>query len=263
MNIDVSVILPLKSQMSRNFDELFSKAINSISEQTTKINELVIVYSNEESLVNFIENYDFGDIKVKKILFNGESNYSNQINKGVSEASSTWVSFFEFDDEYSKIWFKNVKKYIDIYNDIDAFMPIVVDVDDKGVFVGFTNEATFATSINQEMGYLNNEILHNYQNFQTSGMVIKKDVFESTGGFKTNFKLTFTYEFLLRLTHNGNKILTIPKIGYKHMNLREGSLFWNYKFGDKILTPNEVKFWVDTAKKEYFFKNQRDINYVE
>ena len=129
-----------------------------------------------------------------------------------------------------------------------------------GVFVGFTNEATFASNISQEMGYLSTETLLNYQNFQISGMVVKKEVFENVGGLKGNFKLTFGYEFLLRLT-NGHKVLTIPKIGYKHTNMREGSIFWNYKNGDSKLTPDEVKFWVESAKKEYFYTNQREINY--
>jgi hypothetical protein len=83
-------------------------------------------------------------------------------------------TILEFDDEFSKIWFKNVKKYSEIYNDVDAFMPIVVDVDNKSVFAGFTNEATFAANFSQEMGTLTNETLLNYQNFQTSGMVFKK-----------------------------------------------------------------------------------------
>jgi hypothetical protein len=55
--------------------------------------------------------------------------------------------------------------------------------------------------------------------------------------------------------------MSIPRIGYKHMNLREGSIFWNYKNGDSIITPNEVKFWVDAAKKEYFFIHDRAIKY--
>ena len=55
--------------------------------------------------------------------------------------------------------------------------------------------------------------------------------------------------------------MTIPRIGYKHMNMREGSLFWNYKYGEKGMTENEIKFWIDSAKKEYFFTNQRDIKY--
>ena len=46
-----------------------------------------------------------------------------------------------------------------IYGDVDAFLPIVVDVNDKGVFVGFTNEATFAANFTSEMGILTNETL--------------------------------------------------------------------------------------------------------
>ena len=92
-------------------------------------------------------------------------------------------------------------------------------------------------------------------------MVIRKDLFVENGMIKSNFKLTFGYEFLLRMTQNSVKFMTIPKIGYKHMNLREGSIFWNYKNGDDVITPDEVKFWVESAKKEFFFINDRAIKY--
>ena len=55
--------------------------------------------------------------------------------------------------------------------------------------------------------------------------------------------------------------MTIPRLGYKHTNLREGSIFWNYKFGDNKITDDEVRFWLDTAKKEYFFTVDRNIKY--
>jgi hypothetical protein len=64
------------------------------------------------------------------------------------------------------------------------------------MFVGFTNEATFAASLNSEIGYLTNDVLMAYQNFQSSGMVIKNQYLEN-GGFKPSMKLTFVYEFLL------------------------------------------------------------------
>ena len=152
-------------------------------------------------------------------------------------------------------------KYSEIYPDVDAFLPIVVDTDNKGTFAGFTNEATFAANFTQEMGYLNNETLLDYQNFQTAGMVIKKEKFVDFGGFKPSIKLTYVYEFLLRMTYNSLRIMTIPKLGYKHTSMREGSIFWNYKNGDDIMSENEVKFWISTAKKEYFFKDDRNINY--
>jgi hypothetical protein len=94
-------------------------------------------------------------------------------------------------------------------------------------------------------------------------MVVKKSILDNFGGFKKSMKLTFVYEFLLRLTYNSARIMTIPRLGYKHVNMRESSLFWSYKNGNNILTDNEVKFWIDTAKKEYFFTNDRDIKYEE
>jgi hypothetical protein len=45
------------------------------------------------------------------------------------------------------------------------------------------------------------------------------------------------------------------------MNMREGSIFWNYKYGEDKLVEDEVKFWIDSARKEYLFTTQREINY--
>jgi hypothetical protein len=258
---DVSVILPIKTSKVRDFDEYFKKSIESLRGQKTEINELIIVHTNETSLVEYLNDFDFGDLTVVKLEWTKEPNYSSQINYGVRSAKSTWVSLFEFDDEYSSIWFKNVLKYSEAYPDTQVFLPIVIDVDQNTNFAGFTNEATFAANFTSEMGILTNETLMEYQNFQTSGMVIKKDSFIDFGLLKPSFKLTFGYELFLRLTYNSIRVMSIPRIGYKHMNLREGSIFWNYKNGDEAITPDEVKFWVESAKKEFFFINDRAIKY--
>jgi GT2 family glycosyltransferase len=261
--LDLSIILPIKTNLVKDFTELFNKSIESIQLQSVKPKELIIVHSDEEKLIDFLNSYNFGELNVKKIKFNGEPNFSSQVNLGIEKSSTKWISILEFDDEYAKIWFKNAKSYTEVYPDVDAFLPIVVDVDNKMVFAGFTNEMTFAANFSQEMGILTNETLMNYQNFQTSGMIIKKSVLEDYGGFKKSIKLTFGYELLLRMTYNSVKIMTIPKIGYKHMNLREGSIFWDYKNGNDRLTENEVKFWLDSAKKEYFFNEDRNIKYSQ
>ena len=258
---NVSVILPIKSSKTLNFDDYFNKAIQSIKNQKLGINELVIVHTNETSLVEYLNSYDFGDINVVKHEWTKDASYAQQVNYGVRSSKSEWVSLFEFDDEYSSIWFKNVKLYTESYPEYDAFLPIVVDTTDKELFAGFTNEATFAANFSSEMGILTNETLQTYQNFQPSGMVIKKEKFIDYGLIKPSIKLTFGYELFLRLTHNSVKIMSIPKIGYKHTNLREGSIFWNYKNGEEVLTDDEVKFWIDSAKKEYFFINDRAIKY--
>ena len=258
----ISVILPVSSSFAKDFSEFFEKAIESIKKQTSPIDELVLVHTNEEKLMSFINNFDFGGLNVKKIQNDSENtDFQSQVNLGISNATSEWVSILEFDDEYSNIWFKNSLKYMDIYKDVDAFLPIVVDIDEKFVFAGFTNEATFASNISSEMGILTNETLQNFQNFQISGMVFKKEKYQEVGGLKSNIKLTFGYELFLRLTYNSVRIMSIPRIGYKHMNLREGSIFWNYKNGENKISEDEARFWIESAKTEYFFTVERDINY--
>jgi glycosyltransferase involved in cell wall biosynthesis len=258
---DVSVILPVKSGKSNGFTEYFEKCIESLKIQKMGFTELIIVHTTETYLVDYLKGFDFGDINVRLVSWEKEPNYASQVNHGARESKSEWVTFFEIDDEYSSIWFKNVDMYSKAYPDTQVFLPIVVDTDAQGKFAGFTNEATFAANFTPEMGVLTNETLHDYQNFQTSGMVIKKSSFLDFGLFKPSFKLTFGYELLLRLTHNSIKVMSIPRIGYKHTNLRDGSIFWNYKNGENILTEEEVKFWIDSAKKEYFFIHDRAIKF--
>jgi len=258
---DISVILPVESSKHKNFNELFTNSIVSIKNQSVQPKELVLVHTNEESLVSYLNDFDFSGLTVNMVENKGNSDFASQMNLGVENATSEWVSFLEFDDEYASIWFKNVQEYITAHSEVKAFLSLVVDVDDKGTFAGFTNEATFAASMNTEIGYLTNEVLLDYQNFQTAGMVVRKDTYQELGGFKPSIKLTFVYEFLLRLTYNSTKIMTIPRIGYKHLNMREGSIFWSYKNGEQKVTEDEVRFWLESAKKEHFFTEDRNIKY--
>ena len=65
----------------------------------------------------------------------------------------------------------------------------------------------------EDLGYLDNNTLLKYQNFQVSGMIMKKDKYEEIGGLKPSFRLTFNYEFLLRATYNDAVIMTSLKWG--------------------------------------------------
>ena len=190
----------------------------------------------------------------------GLTDFASQVNLGVSVAKSDWVSFLEYDDEYAKIWFKNVIEYRKAHEDIDIFMPIIVDVDSNSTFIGFTNEAVWANGFSQELGKLDDDALLAYQNFNIDGMVIRKSTYTDFGGFKPSIKLTFIYEFLLRMTFKAAKIMVIPRFGYKHINQRLGSLFATYK---QTMNPLEARWWLSTAKKERYFPKDRNITYEE
>ncbi len=162
---DVSVILPINSSKQRDFDILLNRAIKSLQIQLTDINELVIVHTDEDGLKTKLEEYDYSGLTVNLVENTGNFDFSTQVNLGVENAKSKWVSILEFDDEYSSIWFKNVERFVNAYPEVDAFLPLVVDTDEKGMFVGFTNEATFAASLNSEIGYLTNDVLMTYHGY--------------------------------------------------------------------------------------------------
>src|SRR5690606_5954352 len=136
--------------------------------------------------------FDYGDIKdiVTVIGNDGETDFASQFNLGVENAKSTWVSLLEFDDEFSRIWVKNVIQYMEVYSDIDMFLPIIVDVNERGEFLGLSNEAVWAAEFSDEMGVLDESALLAYQNFNIDGMVIKKETYQDMGGIKTSMKLT-------------------------------------------------------------------------
>jgi GT2 family glycosyltransferase len=256
---NISVIIPVH-ELNDETKKLYSNAVQSVIEQTTQPDELIIVVPKNSDVSKYVTNFDYGDFKKSVTIAenDGETDFSSQVNYGVSVSKSEWVSVLEFDDEYAKIWLKNVVNYREKHKDVELFLPIVVDVDSNSQFIGFTNEAVWANGFAQELGKLDDDALSAYQNFNIDGMVIKKSVYQELGGFKTNIKLTFIYEFLLRMTFKAVNIMVIPRFGYKHVNQRNGSLFSSYK---ETLDPVEARWWLAQAKKERYFQTDRQITY--
>jgi hypothetical protein len=260
-NTNISVILPVH-ELNEETKILFNNSIQSVADQIVRPDELVIVVPKDSEVASYVKSLDFGDLKsIVTIAENeGETDFASQTNYGVSVAKSDWVSFLEYDDEYSKIWFSNVVKYREAHTDVEIFMPIIVDVDANKQFIGLTNEAVWAQSFSDELGILDNNALLTYQNFNIDGIVIKKSLINDFGGFKPSIKLTFIYEFLLRMTFKAVRTMVIPRFGYMHMNQRNGSLFSSYK---ETLNPTEAKWWLAQAKKEYYFAKDRNTTYQQ
>ena len=97
-NLDVSVILPINSSKQKGFVELFERCVKSLNGQLMGINELVIVHSGESALKGILESYDFSGLTVNWVQNDGETDFATQVNLGVENAKSKWVSIFEFDD---------------------------------------------------------------------------------------------------------------------------------------------------------------------
>lgn len=257
--INISVIMPVH-ELNEITKPLLNNAIKSVELQKVLPDELLIVVPKGSDALTYIKTIDFGKITsmVQIVENEGETDFASQVNLGVSKAKSEWISFLEFDDEYANIWFKNVVEYRKAHENVGLFMPIVVDTDSNGNFIGFTNEAVWANSFSDELGVLDLNALLTYQNFNIDGIVIKKSLYEEFGGFKPSIKLTFIYEFLLRMTFKDVRVMVIPRFGYKHVNQRPSSLFDTYR---ETMDPVEAKWWLSQAKKEYYFDKDRKITY--
>jgi len=97
-----------------------------------------------------------------------------------------------------------------------------------------------------------------------SGGIFKTEDYLESGGLKSDIKLYFNYEFLLRFINDDFKTMVIPKLGYKHLTDREGSLFKSYTDPVKGIKREEAIFFKNAAKKEYFFNPNiitRNIKY--
>ena len=257
----ITIIIPIH-RLDYDYELMLIKAIKSVE----PFYEDVILYIiHPNSIYGDLEKIDLGQKLEIKLIPNAlKTDFCSQINKGILNCKTEWFSILEVDDEYRPVWLRSMTEYVTEYPDVDVFLPIVRDVNIAGEFLGFTNEANWAYGFTENQGFLDNNVLLEFQNYQTSGALYRTEVIKDKGLFKDKFKLTFSYELFLRLTHNGIKIMTVPRIGYQHTNFREDSLFWNYRNDEKTkLSEKEVKFWIESAKKEYFFTNNREINYVE
>ena len=256
-----TVILPI-----HKIDELYSEMlVNSINSVQDFHNDVLLKIVCPSDVKTEIEKLDLGQkLQISYLVNNGNTDFCSQVNLGVENCETEWFTILEVDDEFKPNWLKTVNEYTNQYTDVDVFLSIVKDVNVEGEFVSFTNESVWAYGFSDVQGYLDNGVLLEFENYQTSGGLYRTKVAKEQGFFKDNIKLTFSYELLLRLTHNNVKIMSIPKVGYQHVNFREDSLFFNLKNDETSkLTEKEVRFWMDTAKKEFFFKNKRDVNYTE
>lgn len=262
MSSNITVIIPVH-EYNDIVSSYLDKAIKSILEQkeTKDFPEILIVspVTIEKDVNGYIKNLK-NELNVKLVSNENEANYQTQVNEAIKNVNTEYFSVLEYDDEYSTTYFKNLKKYIDSYNNIDIFMPIIIEVNNENQGLKFTNEIIWSQQFvgeNGEMGFLNQNVLKQFSDFKLSGAVIKKTEFENIGKYKSKIKLTFMYELLLRALNNGCKIFTIPKIGYKHLATREGSLFDSYM---KNMSMNERKFWFDVAIRESNFMADREID---
>lgn len=244
---NITIIVPIHEYNDLN-KKLLTNALKSIP------NGISTMLMCNENIFDSV-NSDFSKKNINVISSTGSS-FVELVNDGVNHTETDWFSILEFDDEYTPIWFKNFEKYKEFNPDVSVFIPLtdLFDFNEKR-FIGYGNEAVWASSFSNEIGFIDNDCLQNFFDFYLTGSIFNTNDWKDVGGLKNSMKLTFWYEYLLRATYNGKKIFVIPRIGYVHNLNREGSLINTYS---STISEKESQQLIDLAKQEYFFKTDRN-----
>ncbi len=247
---DITVIIPVHEH-NDFVKSLLNRAIVSVPSEY----KIVISTSLEVDFSYLTEEYS----NVNILTNSAKNDFCSLVNYAVNEIDTKWFSILEFDDEYTNIWFNNVEKYIEYNPEVSVFIPLEELIDfNQNKFIGYGNEAPWASSFSNEIGYIDNDCLQQYFDFYLTGAIFNTEDWKTYGGLKPSIKISFWYEFLLRITNKGKKVFVIPKLGYKHYVDRENSLYDIYR---KTIDEKESTWYFELAKQECFYIQDRNKTY--
>lgn len=258
----VTYILPI-----HKFDDevasFVKNALESVVNIETDTEDRLIVVGPKSAIDKVNDIYKSLNGKLNVLLLENEetTDYFSQVNKAAAQCVTPYFSIIEFDDTYKPYWKKCALNYAK--NGASVLIPINELVSD-GNFVSFGNEiswsASFAENEQTSLGILTEKELSVYMDFFLNGSFFKTEDFISIGGFKPSLEIASHYEYLLRANYKNQKIFVVPKIGYTHTVNRVGS-YSNVEYSN--LSEKKGRWLIETARKEYFFKEDRNKQFEE
>lgn len=257
---DISFIIPLH-KFDQEVETYLTKALNSVIENrnTKKTTVIFVGPSDVINRANIVLEC-LNSKLTSKLVTNYDTDFCTQVNEGVLKCTTPLFSVLEYDDVYHPKWMTEVEKYKTANKISTVLMPLNVLNDVNGKFVSFANEIALSNSFSNEQGVIDIDCLNDYMDFNVTGAVIYTEAFIALGGLKPSLKIAAWYEFLLRALQNGYTVKVVPRIGYYHTIDREGSYMVTLP---ETLKEGEGEWLINTAKQEYFFKEDRNRTYED
>jgi hypothetical protein len=258
---NTTILIPIHELNEVN-KPYFQECIKGLSTQKDKnFNVLFISPENLTETISEIAKSSLEGITFECLTNPGLTDYTSQINEGVKNVKTAYFSIVQMDDVVFPNHTLNINKYISAYPNVDVFVPLTYEVDTEDSPLGFSNESVWAINSMKKFGYfdLKGAKEHLFYNYNINCLTMKTECYTQTGGLKRNMKRFQDYEHLLRMLNLGKSIFVIPKISYKHVNGVKGSIMES----QTNMSEQEKKFWLQMAKKEYFFDFDRELNFIE
>lgn len=206
MNNIVTVIIPTYGGA-----DYLHRCVDSVLNQTYKYIEIIVVDDNGVGTINQIETSKkmqkyASDNRIKYICHKKNKNGSAARNTGVKNASGKYIALLDDDDVFNVNKIERQVKLLDSLSDDYAFVYCSHEIYRDGVKVQ-TIHATHS-------GNLFFEKVSGKFSIQTSGILIKKNIYIEVGGFDESFRRHQDWEFIERVMFK-YKIMADDFIGYK------------------------------------------------
>jgi GT2 family glycosyltransferase len=237
-------------------------AVNSIRHQTYPHWQLLLVNdgSTEVGTREFLDNLD--DPKITKIQLTRSVGISIATQTGIDAAHGEFIALMDHDDMLAP----------------DALEKVAKVIQEHRSDVIYTDETTFSDRTQEKQnGYLglphlkpaySPDLLLSH-NYITHLLVIRKEVIERAGGFRSEFDGAQDYDLLLRVTEQTDKIFHLPEPLYhwrqsaQSTSLDTGAKPLAHLRGQKALLETlerrKIPGEVLTANAPHFFRVRREI----
>ncbi len=224
------------------------------------------------------------DEPITYFLNKTKSNSFAQIfNEGFNVALENEYVFYSIIEPYDIVglnWYAQANLYAQENEKVSMFFPIIRNTV-NGIFNGLLNEATWAEGLSEEAGKADLNLLQRFNCIIPLGGLIRANAIaeycekkgEKFYPIKESIKISHYYEFLMRMVYNDIKIMTVPRVGYEfkvnnttnfyHTSCKIPHNITQISIENGGVSQSEGKFWMDLAKKEYFFDEDRNKKYEE
>ena len=151
--MNITIIIPVH-EINEQITAYLDKAIESVVKQEGEIPPVVIVYATsiENEIIEYkksiIDKYqenltlNINDL-ITLVKNEGNTDYQSQVNLAVNTINTDYFSVLEFDDELGATFYKNSSNYISNYPEIDVFLTMMIEVNERNEGIKLTNETVY------------------------------------------------------------------------------------------------------------------------
>lgn len=181
--MQISVIIPVYNRA-----KLISRAIESVLNQTYKVDEIIVIDDgSSDNTLEILKNFGY---KIK-VITQKNSGVSSARNRGIIKSSFDWITFLDSDDEWDR---DKIKEQVEFHKN------------NPEILISHTQELWIRNGkkINQKShhkkfgGFCFEENL-DFCHIAPSSVMMKKDLFEKIGYFDDSLVVCEDYDLWLRV----------------------------------------------------------------